>query len=78
MRVDIHILFDRTITMNTFTVHKVCQEGTRQLLLIRVSDYEFNLAVYDEHTGDTLMHMSKCTLEEFARAIDMLRYAQQV
>jgi hypothetical protein len=72
------ILFDCEIQMNTFTVHKVCQEGTRQLLLIRVSDYEFNLAVYDEHSGDTLMHMSKCTLEQFAQAIELLRYAQQV
>jgi hypothetical protein len=58
--------------MNSYTVHKVCQHGTRQLLLVRVSDYEHNLAVYDEHTGTTLMRLTDCTLEEFKRAIVLL------
>jgi hypothetical protein len=58
--------------MNSYTVHKVCQHGTRQLLLVRVSDYEHNLAVYDEHTGTTLMRLTDCTLEEFKRAIELL------
>lgn len=58
--------------MNSYTVHKVCQHGSRQLLLVRVSDYEHNLAVYDEHTGTTLMRLTDCTLEEFKRAIVLL------
>lgn len=58
--------------MNSYTVHKVCQQGTRQLLLVRVSDYEHNLAVYDEHTGTTLMRLTACTIEEFKRAIALL------
>jgi hypothetical protein len=58
--------------MNTFTVHKVCQHGTRQLLLVRVSDYEHRVAVYDEHSGATLMRMTDCSLAEFRRAIAIL------
>ena len=58
--------------MNSFTVHKILQHGSCQLLLVRVSDYEHNLAIYDEHTGTTLMRLSQCTLEEFKRAIELL------
>jgi hypothetical protein len=58
--------------MNSYTVHKILQVGTRQLLLVRVSDYEHNLAVYDEHMGVTLMRLTTCTIEEFKRAIDIL------
>jgi hypothetical protein len=58
--------------MNTYTVHKIIQHESRQLLLVRVSDYEHNLAVYDEHTGTTLMRLTACTLAEFKRAIQLL------
>ena len=58
--------------MNSYTVHKILQEGSRQLLLVRVSDYEHSLAVYDEHTGTTLMRLTTCTIEEFKRAILLL------
>ena len=58
--------------MNSYTVHKILQEGSRQLLLVRVSDYEHSLAVYDEHTGTTLMRLSQCTIAEFKRAILLL------
>lgn len=58
--------------MNTYTVHKILQHGSRQLLLVRVSDYEHNLAVYDEHAGQTLMRLSDCTIAEFKRAIELL------
>lgn len=58
--------------MNTFTVHKILQHGTRQLLLVRVSDYEHRVAVYDEHSGATLMRMTDCSLTEFKRAIAVL------
>ena len=60
--------------MNSFTVHKIIQHESRQLLLIRVSDYEHNLAVYDEHTGTTLMRMTQCTLAEFKRAISLIEH----
>lgn len=58
--------------MNTYVVHKILQHGTRQLLLVRPNDYECSLAIYDEHTGQTIMRMSNCTLEEFKRAITLL------
>ena len=58
--------------MNSYTVHKILQHGSCQLLLIRVSDYEHMIAVYDEHTGTTLMRLTDCTLAEFARAIELL------
>jgi hypothetical protein len=46
------------------------------LLLVRTSDYEHSLAVYDEHTGTTLMRMSQCTLAELKRAIVILESPQ--
>jgi hypothetical protein len=62
--------------MNTYTVHKILQHESRQLLLVRTSDYEHSLAVYDEHTGTTLMRMSQCTLTELKRAIVILESPQ--
>jgi hypothetical protein len=58
--------------MNTYTVHKIIQHESRQLLLVRTSDYEHSLAVYDEHSGTTLMRMTDCTLSELKRAIAIL------
>ena len=58
--------------MNSYTVHKILQHGSYQLLLVRVSDYEHNIAVYDEHTGTTLMRLTTSTLVEFKRAIELL------
>lgn len=58
--------------MNTFVVHKILQHGTRQLLLVQPSTYECTLAVYDEHTGQTLMRLTNCTLDDFKRAIALL------
>lgn len=59
--------------MNAFTVFKVCQEGSRQLLLVQpINDSQFSLAVYDEHTGQTLLRMTDCTVSELKRAISML------
>ena len=62
--------------MNTYTVHKIIQHESKQLLLVRTSDYEHSLAVYDEHTGTTLMRMSNCTLVELKRAIAILESPQ--
>jgi hypothetical protein len=58
--------------MNSYTVHKILQVGSRQLLLVRPNDYDCSLAVYDEHTGTTLMRMTTCTISEFKRAIALL------
>jgi len=58
--------------MNSYTVHKIIQHESRQLLLVRTSDYEHSLAVYDEHSGTTLMRMTQCTLAELKRAIAIL------
>ena len=61
--------------MNTYTVHKIIQHESKQLLLVRTSDYEHSLAVYDEHTGMTLMRMTEPNLTEFTRAIALLSLA---
>lgn len=58
--------------MNSFVVHKILQVGTKQLLLIQPSAYECTLAIYDEHTGQTLMRLTNASLEEFKRAIALL------
>ena len=58
--------------MNTYVVHKILQVGTKQLLLVQPSAYECSLAVYDEHTGQTLLRLCNASLEEFKRAIELL------
>jgi hypothetical protein len=59
--------------MTSYTVHVVCKHDTRQLLLIQgLGDTPISLAVYDEHTGMTLMRMTEPTLAEFTRAIAIL------
>jgi hypothetical protein len=53
-----------------YTVYKICEHESRQLLLVQSkgSD-EFNLCVYNEHTGETVMRLNKPTLENFKTAI---------
>ena len=59
--------------MTSYTVHVVCKHNTRQLLLIQGhADQPISLAVYDEHTGTTLMRMTEPSLEELTRAIAIL------
>jgi hypothetical protein len=59
--------------MTSYTVHVVCKHDTRQLLLIQGhADTPISLAVYDEHTGTTLMRMTQPTLTEFKRAISIM------
>lgn len=55
-----------------YSVFKIIQKDDRQLLLIKQSDDSFSFAVYDEHTGNTLMRMSEPTLENLAHAIKIL------
>jgi hypothetical protein len=63
--------------MTSYTVHKVLTHGTRQLLLVQgIGESEFNLAVYDEHTGTTLMRMTRPTVDEFERAIELVKHEQ--
>jgi hypothetical protein len=59
--------------MTSYTVHVVCKHLTRQLLLIQGSvDHAVSLAVYDEHTGTTLMRMTEPNIDEFKRAIAIM------
>jgi len=63
--------------MTSYTVHKVLTHGTKQLLLIQgIGEAGFNLAVYDEHTGTTIMRMCSPSLDEFERAIALIRNAE--
>jgi hypothetical protein len=59
--------------MNTYVVHKILTVGSRQLLLVQPDAYSCSLAVYDEHTGQTLMRLSNATIEEFERAISLMK-----
>lgn len=59
--------------MTSYQVHVIVKQGARQLLLIQgLGDTPISLAVYDEHTGTTLMRMTTPSLEEFTRAIALL------
>jgi len=59
--------------MTSYTVHVIVKHNTRQLLLVQgLADQAVSLAVYDEHTGTTLMRMTTPTLSEFKRAISIL------
>jgi hypothetical protein len=59
--------------VNTYVVHRILQVGSRQLLLVQSDAYTCNLAVYDEHTGQTLMRLCNASLEDFERAIQLLK-----
>jgi hypothetical protein len=60
--------------MTSYRVYKILQVDTRQLLLVcEDGSAEFSLSVYDEHTGQTLLRLCACTLEDFERAIGVLR-----
>jgi hypothetical protein len=59
--------------MTSYHVHVVCKHLTRQLLLIQgLGDTPISLAVYDEHTGMTLMRMTEPNIDEFKRAISIM------
>ena len=61
--------------MSSYIVHKILQEGSRQLLFVQpmASTESIKLSVYDEHSGQTLLRLTNCTLDEFERAIRVLR-----
>jgi hypothetical protein len=52
-----------------YSVFKILQVEDRQLLLIKQADDSFSFAVYDEHTGNTLMRMKEPTIENLEQAI---------
>lgn len=59
--------------MTSYTVHVICKHRTRQLMLVQgLGDHAISLAVYDEHTGMTLMRMTEPSLTEFKRAIAIM------
>jgi hypothetical protein len=59
--------------MTSYTVYKILSHDNKQLLLISQADGSFNLAVYNEHTGNTLLRMTNPSLENFERAINILK-----
>lgn len=64
--------------MTSYHVHKVLTHKTMQLLLVqgRVDAGSIELCVYNEHTGATEMRLTSPTLDEFARAIELMRHAE--
>lgn len=59
--------------MTSYTVYKILAHNDKQLLLITQTDGSFGLAIYNEHTGNTLLRMTDPTLENFERAIGILK-----
>lgn len=58
--------------MNSYSVYKVLVVESRQLLLVN-DGVKFSLAVYDEHTGQTLVRLCEPTVDEFAHALTVLK-----
>lgn len=57
-----------------YTVYKVLQEGSKQLLLVKQPESDaFSISVYDEHTGMTLMRLQEpITLQLLKDAIRII------
>ena len=60
-----------------YTVFKILSHDDMQLLYIKQSDDSFSLAVYNEHTGSTLLRLTQTTLENLERAIKVMRGQDQ-
>jgi hypothetical protein len=60
-----------------YTVFKILSHDDMQLLYIKQSDDSFSLAVYNEHTGSTLLRLAQPTLENLERAIKVMRGQDQ-
>jgi hypothetical protein len=56
-----------------YSVFKILQVSDRQLLLIKQADDSFSFAVYDEHSGNTLMRMSNTTIENLELAVKLIK-----
>jgi hypothetical protein len=61
--------------MTSYTVHKILTHNSLQLLLVqgRSLDMPIELCVYNEHTGNTVMRLATPTIEEFERAIELIK-----
>jgi hypothetical protein len=56
-----------------YSVFKILQVNDKQLLLIKQADDSFSFAVYDEHTGNTLMRMADTTIENLELAVKLIK-----
>ena len=58
-----------------YTVFKVLTLDSKQLLLVQdKGSSEFSLAVYDEHTGNTLMRLTQpVTIEALESALAVIK-----
>lgn len=55
-----------------FTVLKLMQVGEKFLLIIKVDETTFQISVYDEHTGTTLLRPCEPSMENMQRALNIL------
>ena len=63
--------------MTSYTVHKVLTHNSMQLLLVQGREgNSMELCVYNEHTGNTAMRLCSPTIEEFERAIQLIKRGQ--
>lgn len=64
--------------MTSYTVHKILQHNSMQLLLVqgRIAD-SFELCVYNEHTGNTVIRLTEPTLASFKEAISVIENGQK-
>jgi len=59
--------------MTSYTVYKILEQGSKQLLLVKNFDGDsVHICVYDTHTEHTVMRMTEPTIAEFKRAIALL------
>jgi hypothetical protein len=56
-----------------YTVFKILTHEDKQLLLVKQADDTFSLAVYNEHTGNTLLRMTNPSVENLERACRVIR-----
>ena len=63
--------------MSSYNVTKISAVGTRTLLIIIGHDQVPMVSVYDEHTGQTLVRMCECNVENLKYAIGVLEMEKE-
>lgn len=58
--------------MSSYNVTKIAAVDTRTLLIIIGADGVPMVSVYDEHSGQTLVRMTKSTVDDLKYAISVL------
>jgi hypothetical protein len=58
--------------MTKYIVYKILTVGSRSLLLVNEGE-KITMSVFDEHTDTTLMRMTDPSIENFERAIAILK-----